>query len=708
MSLDDAPLVSIAVGNMGEDLLAQGFFVDLYFDDYFVQRFPSQRPLPSRSIIAWDDWAFLAEFVRLTPGEHTFRVVADPTGLVTELDESDNVMEQTVVWRGEPQPATAPSTRAPDLQFYTPDGWDAPLVATSYARATASGPLSVDAVSYIRYGLVNHGLSSIPGRVLVDLYLDETLLVRESWTHILAGGTVDRQPWGLLHETLRLEPGRHVLKVVLDPTDLIMEADEGDNVFTKEFIWAEGDVPPRTAVVAATPQPVAPDVLTLPNLVPGWLWQWDGPIVVSSEPGTHVDSPMTTLSAAFIDVVIFNESIVDASEPFEIDLYFDGRKINTFQMPGTTPATVFRIREDWDGLLRGIQISEGPHTIWLVVDSGNTVREANESDNTYEKAVVWRDFEEPAKPSVTYTVAQLTTLLSGLQTLLDTREPLRQEGGRDHSEAALRVVDAGYYLIMGRSLLDEKVDILLLPRDEYLAWIDDSYRERFAVNDEAQYERLLRGRERDKSISVAKKERRFGKIVIVVDADRQVADVLNSLVHEIGHMLQDMHNPAQTEAGDSLELSAVREAQAQQFERAFWLVVEEFTGKRYLRYPDYAGFETFIDTRLASLVQEMPDSEHSLGRLLQWLAVLDDPNLARLKAELFTTGRLSASASLALFDYLVRMPPEAALEYVAARFESLRDNLAAIAGLAKSRLEAGLPSGAEGSADLREPALLAP
>ncbi|MBM3948778.1 MAG: hypothetical protein FJ312_05985 [SAR202 cluster bacterium] len=708
LSLGDTPFVSIGVGNMGEDLLAQGFFVDLYFDEYFVQRFPSRRPLPSRSIIAWDDWTFLAEFVRLTPGDHTLRVVADPTNLVTELDESDNVVQLSVVWRGDEQPSAATATRAPNLQFYTPDGWDAPLVATSYASATASGPLSVDAVSYIRYALVNRGLSSIAGRVLVDLYLDDIFLLRESWAHILADGAVDREPWSLLHETVRLEPGRHMLKVVLDPTDLIAETDEGDNVLTKEFIWAEGDVPPRSVVIAATLQPAAPDVLTLPNLVPGWLWQWDGPIVVSTQPGTHVDSQMTTLSGAFIDLVIFNESIVDATEPFAIDLYFDGRKVNTFQMSGTTWAKVFRIREDWDGLLRSVQVSEGPHTLRLVVDPDDTVREANESDNLYEKTVVWRDLEEPAKPPVTYTLAQLTSMLSGLQALLDTREPLRQEGERGHSEAALRVVDAGYYLITGRSLKDEKVDIFLLPRDEYLAWIDDSYRERFAVSDETHYEWLLRGRERDKTISVAKKERRFGKIVIVVDASRQVADVLNSLVHETGHVLQDLQNPAQTEAGDSLELSAVREAQAQQFERAFWLVVEEFTGRRYLRYPDYPGFETFIDARLTSLVQEMPESEHALGRLLQWLAVLDDPNLARLKAELFTTGRLGASASLALFDYLVQMPPEAALEYVPSRFESLRDNLAAIAGLAKSRLEAGLPVGAEGSADLREPALLAP
>jgi hypothetical protein len=693
---------------MGDELLAQGFFVDLYFDGSFIQRFPSQRPLPSRSIVAWDDWTFLTEFVRLTPGEHTLKVVADATGLVAEIDESDNVVEQTIVWRGEPQPTPVSSPRGPNLQPYTPDGWEGPLIATSYARATESGPLSVDAVSYIRYALANRGLSSIPGRVLVDLYLDDTLLVRESWTQILADGTVDREPWSLLHETIRLEPGRHVLRVILDPTDLIAETDESDNVFTKEFTWDEGGVPSRTVVAAATPQPVAPDVLTLPNLVPGWLWQWDGPIVVSSESGTHVDSQMTTLSAVFLDIVVFNESIVDAAVPFDLDLYFDDVKVNTFQMPGDTPAKVFRIREDWDGLLRSVQVSSGTHTLRLVVDPGDTVREADEADNVYEKTVEWRDFEEPPKPPVTYTVSQLNAMLSGLQTLLDTREPLRREGGHDHSAAALRVIGAGYYLITGRSLTDENVDILLLPREEYLAWIDDSYRERFAVSDETHYEWLLRGRERDKNISVAKKERRFGKVIIAVDASRQVADVLNSLAHEVGHMLQDIENPAQTEAGDSLELSAVREAQAQQFERAFWLVVEEFTGKRYLRYPAYPGFETFIDARLTSLLQDMPNSEHALGRLLQWLAVLDDPDLARLKAELFATGRLSAKSSLALFDYLVRMPPEAAQEYVPARFESLSGDLAAIAGLAKSRLEAGLPAGAEGSADLREPALLAP
>jgi len=49
--------------------------------------------------------------------------------------------------------------------------------------------------------------------------------------------------------------------------------------------------------------------------------------------------------------------------------------------------------------------------------------------------------------------------------------------------------------------------------------------------------------------------------------------VLNTLVHELGHLRQDVVSPALTVAPRSHELSGLLEAQAQQFERAFWAVV---------------------------------------------------------------------------------------------------------------------------------------
>ncbi|MBM3944480.1 MAG: hypothetical protein FJ317_03190, partial [SAR202 cluster bacterium] len=574
LSLDAPIFVSIAVGNDGDDLLALAFFVDLYFDGHIVQRFPSGGPLPPRRIATWVDWASLGELVRLTPGEHVLRIVIDPTGLVPEVDETDNVFEVAVRFEGTVTNTTSSSPRRPNLVPVIPEGWEAALIATSYVEdITRTGPLSVNVPTYIGYGFVNEGLSSVPGRVLADLYIDDTFVLRDSWTRILAGSAIEREPWGGLDQVVRLTPGRHTLRLVLDPTNLIDETDETDNVIEREFIWGTGGVPPMTPEPETPVEEFVPAELTLPNLVPGWLWQWDGPIVVSNLKETHRDSRMSPLSSVYLDIVVYNESIVAAEQSFDVDLYFDGQKVNTFTLRAPVLGRTFIIQDDWDGLLRSVQIKEGPHTLKMVIDPKNTVAEVDETDNAFEKTVVWKNAQEPEPAPRAYTRAQLLTALADIQAVLDIREPVRKRDGADHSAAVLRIADAGYYIMTGRSLFDEDADILLLDREEYLAWIDDSYRERFAVSVAEEFPRLVRSLERDKAVSVAKKERRFGKIFIVVDASRNVADVLNSLVHESGHMLQDIRNPAQTEAGDNLELAAIKEAQAQQFERAFWLTI---------------------------------------------------------------------------------------------------------------------------------------
>jgi hypothetical protein len=184
--------------------------------------------------------------------------------------------------------------------------------------------------------------------------------------------------------------------------------------------------------------------------------------------------------------------------------------------------------------------------------------------------------------------------------------------------------------------------------------------------------------------------------------------VLNSLIHELGHALQDRLNPAQTESGDSLELSAIREAQAQQFERVFWLTVEEFTGQSYLRYPAYDGYRAFIDASIATDLAAFPNSEHALGRLIQWLAVLADPNLAGLRNELEANGALSRESAFALYIYLVQIDPDVAIDYVGSLVSVLETAAPNIIAIARSRLEVlGSPLD-EGSPFLRQPGLLAP
>ena len=172
-------------------------------------------------------------------------------------------------------------------------------------------------------------------------------------------------------------------------------------------------------------------------------------------------------------------------------------------------------------------------------------------------------------------------------------------------------------------------------------------------------------------------------------------------------MRQDFLAPAQTDAPGSY-IKAIREAQAQQFERAFWLTLEEFTGLSLLAFPDIEEFRSLLDRRLDRLLQQASEDEHAMGYLVQWLSVLDDPELAELRSELMSGGSLGLASSLDLFEYLVGLDPEGAQQYVEARLEALETLIPTIASIAYGRLVQDLDPELESWPDLREPALLSP
>ena len=720
--------VTFAVANFGDVGTETSFFVDLYYDEYLVQRFPVEASLSASHFVSWSDFDRLGEAVRLTPGSHMLRLVIDATDLVIESDETDNVIEIAVEWSGVVVPLTEPDHRGVNLTAYSPSEWAASLVASAFkddlfivkrpfepateVPAPLEGPLSVQGDTFVAYGISNTGLLSQPGDVFVDLYLDDKLVLRDRWTQMLAQQRVHRSPWGGLADVVRLTPGRHTLRLVIDPNNLVPEIDETDNVVTRVFDWSADapDASQRPVLEAVELQ--APEVLLLPNLVPGWLWQWDGPIVVDSVSGTNTDGPLTVGDPVYVDMVVFNRSVVDATSDFVVDIYFDDELVHILNLSGLSPAKSFRIVQDWSDLMRNAQVTAGTHVLKMVIDPDDRVREADETDNVFEKQFVWTETPGPGPGRSAYTESQIQRTLAGLVDLMTASDPVLP--GDDATTSAgdagqlLSIANAGYYLITGSSFWDERVNIQILSRPDYLRWIDETYADLFALDDGSNYEALAKSRERDKNISLAKKQRRFGVIDIAVDGSHPFGDVLNSLIHELGHALQDRMNPGQTESGDSLELSAIREAQAQQFERAFWLTVEDFTGQSYLRYPDYDGYFAFIDASMATDLASFSDSEHALGRLIQWLAVLADPNLAGLKGELTGNGTLSRESAFALYVYLVQIDPTVAIDYVGSLVSVLEAAAPNIIAIARSRLESLASPLDEGSPFLRQPGLLAP
>ena len=130
---------------------------------------------------------------------------------------------------------------------------------------------------------------------------------------------------------------------------------------------------------------------------------WDAPISISHQQGTFLDGPLTVGGTPYIDVAVHNRSTIEAAAPFTVDLYFDGELVNTFGFAGSMTPNRLLGAEDWAELANQVIITEGPHTLRMVIDPENAVQEANENDNVYEKTFVWSRGEVGEPVPVVYS-----------------------------------------------------------------------------------------------------------------------------------------------------------------------------------------------------------------------------------------------------------------------------------------------------------------
>lgn len=705
--------VSWGIRNSGDTPLVDRYFVDLYFDDVVVNRW-SGISLAAAEIAALVDWSYLSGSVLPTPGVHKLKLVLDSTNLIMETDETDNTYEVEVVWEpGDTVPAPErPVTRLPDLAVAQLRGMSDVMVASPYADDLEDWPMSTDLPSYVVSAFENRGLSSIDDPVRVDLYYDGVLVAWRQSDGAIAGGLPSRVTWSGLQGFVPITPGEHTLKVVVDPTNLIAESDESNNVFEKVFTWDTGSVPVKPATTAGI-APVLPQPLAFANLQPGWIFDSDGPISLFHEGDTTHNPPLIVGQNVLLRVAVKNRSGVGTRIPFSVDVFFDDKLVNTIVFRMGIPQKAI-LSSLWDGLSGEVNITPGEHTLKIVIDSRGSVREADEEDNVFESTFTWLQEAPPSTDPVEYSTEHISKLLLGLREFLDSRDIAVSPSGTDHSERIIDIVDAGYYLMTGTSLRDDRVDIHMLNREDYLRWIDEAFENQFASASAQEMPSIHIRYQRLKDYAVGITSREQGRITVIIDGERPIATVIDTLAHEVGHLRQDLLNPDQHGAAlyDPF-LLALLEGQAQQFQRAFWLNIEEFTGEKFLEYPDAEIFREWIAQRAFIWFRTAQQDEHALGYLLQWMLVVTVPDLAHLAEELEEKGSLSAQGSLDLYNYLVGLSPSEASAlargtYAQTSSEDLAELFNRMVTVASERLMSDLHPNDEGIATLRQVGLLTP
>ncbi len=461
--------------------------------------------------------------------------------------------------------------------------------------------------------------------------------------------------------------------------------------------WAKGprivsSARPSTAVENVQTDPVAPvsttrlgqpselpvpTVPTHPNLVP----DWEKPIVVSAVSGTTSDTEVGIDSGAFVDIAVQNLSSVASRTAFFVDIYLDSQLIHRVAFSGNVPGGAVLKWDDWAGLTEGEQLSQGVHTLRMVIDPEDAVVEQNEDDNVFERSFAWGPV---AYARVQYDETDLNGAVERLRDLLSVETGA--SSGLEYVDDVLKAADAGFYLLTGHSFRDEDIEILLLSHDDYAAYVDEVFDTRIAMSAPTLYRSILAEREETKAATPGFLMQRFGRQTIAIDVERPIGEVVGTLVHELGHVHQDLAPSAHTYSRRNLYIDAAREAGAQQFERAFWLAMDEFSGKPLLQYEDTIDIRDFIDFQFAHWVRDAEQDEHNLGYLLTWLAVLNDPELNEVKSRLMRDGRLGSDDSLRLFEHLSTLDQSSIYLYVTERMGGLHGTLETAKSLIRGRL----------------------
>ena len=142
-----------------------------------------------------------------------------------------------------------------------------------------------------------------------------------------------------------------------------------------------------TTVPITTTTTISPE--DMPNLTSCGLSGWNYPIVPSTQQGTNTYNPETDVlypgpQKTYIDFALCNENNGDTEESFFVILYIDEVEAFTAEVEDELKGKSYISWID-----QQFSISEGEHTLKLVVDVNNDIDEANEDDNTFEMSFTW-------------------------------------------------------------------------------------------------------------------------------------------------------------------------------------------------------------------------------------------------------------------------------------------------------------------------------
>ncbi|MFN8489879.1 MAG: Calx-beta domain-containing protein [Caldilineaceae bacterium] len=127
-----------------------------------------------------------------------------------------------------------------------------------------------------------------------------------------------------------------------------------------------------------------PTQASLPDLVPYQAPSWEFPVVPSSVQGTTSSNTLYAGQPTYFDWGVKNQGNPLPGASFYVDLLIDGTQFVHYPFSADPGTGIWLL--DWNQTVD----TPGWHTVKIVVDSGNVIREADETNNTWEHQFYWQ------------------------------------------------------------------------------------------------------------------------------------------------------------------------------------------------------------------------------------------------------------------------------------------------------------------------------
>jgi hypothetical protein len=162
-----------------------------------------------------------------------------------------------------------------NLRPIQPDGWDGPLVASGETGTNTSGGLQGGQRTYVDWAILNEGPDDAvfpEGLALAQLELDG--VPRVEWVAPSGGYTLEAGFYVYVedYEFDGISSGSHTLTIDGDPTNGLVETDEGDNSYTYSGTWSAAKVGGKAVSGSKTLDTSRLKKSPIPGFGPGTVW----------------------------------------------------------------------------------------------------------------------------------------------------------------------------------------------------------------------------------------------------------------------------------------------------------------------------------------------------------------------------------------------------------------------------------------------------